>query len=200
MTYRCECSHSGSDKVGINVLRFVDLSPIITCLTIKCSYPLQPGGRRSVGYIAGHFQGFVCAGQTQAVHWICLGCFTRRHVEESWVEETRLVNKAAKRGMTCVSDFSSRVIVGVHVKPIFGYLWREESVAIVEAERDTIPSCEHPTLLQANPKTFHGRPHWGTCPPYQRWQALVSLTFLADRQRLKAPRIIWPPDLHVESP
>ena len=134
MTYRCECSYSGSDKVGINVLRFVDLSPIITCLTIKCSYPLQPGGRRSVGYIAGHFQGFVCAGQTQAVHWICLGCFTRRHVEESWVEETRLVNKAAKRGMTCVSDFSSRVIVGVHVKPIFGYLWREESVAIVEAE------------------------------------------------------------------
>lgn len=158
MTYRCECSHSGSNKVCINVLRFVDFSPIITCLTVKGSDPLQPRGWRSVRYIAGHFQGLVCACQSQAVHWICLGCFTRRHVEEAWIEQTRLINKAAKRRMTCVSDFSRWVIVAVHVEPIFRYLWRVSSVAIVESARDIVPSCEHLSLLQANPKTFHGRP------------------------------------------
>lgn len=62
--YRCKCSDSGSDKVGINVLRFVDFSPIVTCLTVKGSDPLQPGRRGSVGYIAGHFQGLIRASQT----------------------------------------------------------------------------------------------------------------------------------------
>ena len=135
-TYRCKCPDSGSNKVGINVLRFIDFPPIVACLTVEGSDPLQPGRWGSVGYIAGHFQGLVCACQTQAVHRIRLCCLTRRHVEESWIEETRFVNEAAKRSMACISDFPGRVIMRFHVESIFGHLWTDGSIAVVKGQTE----------------------------------------------------------------
>ena len=158
MAYRCECSHPGGDEVSVNVLRLVDFSPVVTGLTVEGPDPLQPGGRGSVGYIAGHLQGLVRAGQTQAVHRIRLRCFTRRHVEKPWIEEAGLIDKTTKRGVTGISDFSRRVIMSLHVESIFRYLETDCQSPSMEAGWNTVPFCGHPDPHEASPKISRGRP------------------------------------------
>lgn len=56
------------------------------------------------------------------MHRIGLRRFTRRHVEKPRVEESRFVNKAAIRSMTCVAGLSRWIIVGIDIESVFGYL------------------------------------------------------------------------------
>lgn len=56
------------------------------------------------------------------MHRVGLRCLTRGHVEEAWIEKARLVDEAAKRGMTGIPDFPRWVIMGLDIESIFGYL------------------------------------------------------------------------------
>ncbi len=60
------------------------------------------------------------------MHRVRLGSLARRHIEEAWVKETRLVDEVTVRCMACITDLSCGVVMGVDVKSIFWYLGTDE--------------------------------------------------------------------------
>ncbi len=62
------------------------------------------------------------------MHGIGLRGFTRRHVKESRVKKAWLIDEAAIRGVTCISNLSIWIVVGINIEPVFRDLPRIVSV------------------------------------------------------------------------
>lgn len=117
-----ESSDTSSDEVSINVLSGIDLSPVVASLSIKRPNSIKLSRWGTIRYETGHLHGLVCGGNCQSLHRVCLRGFTRRHVEEARVEETRIVYKASVRRMSFVSAFAGWIAVILCIKSISWYL------------------------------------------------------------------------------
>ena len=81
-----ESSASTGDEVGADFLGGVDLTVIVTGLTVEGTGSVQVSGSSSVANVTSTLEGFVSCDETKTLHRISLSSFTRGHVEERRVE------------------------------------------------------------------------------------------------------------------
>ena len=113
-----ERSHTTGDEVSVDVLSLVDLTPIVTGLTVESPDPIQLGRRGSVWCVSGHLKGFESSDQRQPLHRVGLGGFSRRHVEENIIEQPCVLKEASKWSVALILAFPGWVEMSFRIKPV----------------------------------------------------------------------------------
>jgi len=96
----------------------VNLTVVITSLTVESTNTVQVSGSGTVSYVTSALKSFVSGNKSKSLHGISLLSLTGRHVEERSIEETGLIYKATEGSHASVDTLASRVIVSLNIKSV----------------------------------------------------------------------------------
>jgi len=115
-----ESTHTTSDEVGVDVLSSVNLTPIVGSLTVESTNTVKLGRGSTVGDVTGHLKSLVSGGQSKTTHRVSLSSLTRRHVEETRIKQSRLLDETTVQGVGLVLALTSGIVVSLGVESVRG--------------------------------------------------------------------------------